>query len=145
MPMIFETCLTKQRALKEMFVDCLTTEAKYTKIIELGQKLPQLEASYHLSENLVEGCQSIMYLFAKTENGKMSFQIYSEALISRGLAALLVFIYEGEPPETLLKCPPDVISELGLGQTLTPGRSNGLFNLYLKMKQQALKQIILTT
>lgn len=143
--MNFETCLIKQRALKEMFEHCQTAEATYTKIIELGQRLPQLEISYHLPENLVEGCQSIMYLSAKAENGKMTFQIYSEALISRGLAALLLFIYQEESPETLLKCPPDVISELGLGQTLTPGRSNGLFNLYLKMKQQAVKQIILTT
>lgn len=139
--MNFERCLDKQCAVKEMFSHCSNPEAKYKKIIELGQKLPSLDSSYHLPENLVEGCQSIMYLLATSENGKMRFQIYSEALISKGLAALLIFIYNDETPETLLKCPPTIISELGLQQTLTPGRSNGLFNLYLKMQQQALKNI----
>ena len=140
--MNFETCLNKQKALKEIFANCLTTEAKYTKIIDLGQKLPQLTPSHHLPENLVEGCQSVMYLVTTSENGVMSFKVYSEALISRGLAALLIFIYEGESPETLLKCPPDALSELGIQQTLTPGRSNGLFNLYLKMKQQTLNFLL---
>lgn len=138
--MNFETCLDKQSAIKEMFSHCLTTEEKYKKIIELGQTLPSLEPIYRLPENLVEGCQSMMYLFTTCENGKMAFKIYSEALISKGLAALLILIYEGEPPEALLKCPPAVLSEIGIQQTLTPGRSNGLFNLYLKMKQQAIRR-----
>jgi cysteine desulfuration protein SufE len=142
--MDFKTCLNKQQALKDFFSHCLAAEEKYTKIIELGQKLPPLDSSYHLPENLVEGCQSVMYLLATCENGEMSFKIYSEALISKGLAALLIFIYEGEPPETLIKCPPAVFSELGIQQSLSPGRSNGLLNLYLKMKQQALKALTMS-
>ncbi|MFS8563246.1 MAG: SufE family protein [Rhabdochlamydiaceae bacterium] len=136
--MTFETCLEKQSAVKELFSHCLTVEEKYIKIIGLGQALPPLDPIYHLPENLVEGCQSMMYLFTTCENGKMAFKIYSEALISKGLAALLILIYEGETPEALLKCPPTVLSQIGIQETLTPGRSNGLFNLYLKMKQQAL-------
>ena len=136
--MNFETCLYKQSTIKEMFSHCLTAEEKYKKIIELGQTLPSLDPIYHLPENLVEGCQSMMYLFTTCENGKMVFKIYSEALISKGLAGLLILIYEDETPETLLKCPPTVLSEIGIQQTLSPGRSNGLFNLYLKMKQQAI-------
>ena len=139
--MNFETCLSKQQEIEEIFNSCLTPESKYIKIIELGQRLPLLEPSFHLPENLVEGCQSLMYLHTTCEQEKMAFKVYSEALISRGLAALLIFIYEGQFPEVILKCPPTVLSKLGIQQTLTPGRSNGLFNLYLKMKQQALNFI----
>lgn len=139
--MNFESCLNKQQALKELFLTCITAEAKYRKIIELGQKLPSLKEDFHTPDNLVQGCQSVMYLSSTYTNGSMTFEVYSEALISKGLAALLLFIYNGETPETILKCPPTVLTELGINQTLTPGRSNGLFNLYLKMKQKALKEL----
>ncbi len=139
--MNFESCLNKQQALKELFSTCLTAEAKYQKIIQLGQQLPSLREDLHTPDNLVEGCQSVMYLSSTYKNGCMIFEVYSEALISKGLAAILLFIYNEEAPETILKCPPTVLSELGIQQTLTPGRSNGLFNLYLKMKQKALKEL----
>ena len=141
--MNFETCINKQRSLKELFSGCSTPEAKYRKIMELGQKLPPLDKSHHTFDNLVEGCQSVMHLSSSYENGVMTFTVHSEALISKGLAALLLLIYNGETPETILKCPPTVLSELDIQQTLTPGRSNGLFNLYLKMKQKAVKQLSL--
>lgn len=135
-------CLEKQRALKELFLKCPTNEAKYQKIIEIGKTLPLLPSELRTEANLVRGCQSLLYLKTFLTNGLLHFQVYSEALISAGLAQLLIQIYQGERPETLLKCPPTFLEEIGIQASLTPGRSNGLFSLYLRMKQDALKFIV---
>lgn len=136
-----KTCLHKQEQLKNLFLACPSEEARYEKIIEMGKNLPPLADSYKTEENLVKGCQSQMYLRSFTKNGALFFEADSEALISKGLAALLIAIYSGENAETILKTPPHVLSEVGLNSSLTPSRSNGLYSLYLKMKQEALKAI----
>ena len=69
----------------------------------------------------------------------MIFHADSEALISKGLAALLIHIYNEEPPEVVLTCPPSALEELGISHFLSPGRSHGLFSLMNQMKQEAVK------
>ena len=85
------------------------------------------------------GCQSTTYLVSHLNDDKMSFYVWSEALISAGLAALLASVYNGESPEAVLKCPPDFLTDLGISASLTPNRANGLYNLHLRMKQDALR------
>lgn len=136
---MFESCVKKQEAMKALFADCSTAEAKYKKIIDLGKTQGKLSDEDKRDENLVKGCQSRMYLRTSFENGTLVFASESDALISAGLALLLVNIYSGETPETILKCPPSYIQELGILQTLTPGRANGLASLYLRMKQDAVR------
>ncbi|HSX03255.1 MAG TPA: SufE family protein [Rhabdochlamydiaceae bacterium] len=138
----FYTCLEKQEALKREFASCLSREAKYEKIIELGRVLPPFAEEEKVPENLIKGCQSIVYLSSKLDDGKLKFSAFSLALISSGLAMLLIKIYDGETPETILKCPPLFLEELGIHASLTPGRSNGLSSLYLRMKQDALKFLV---
>jgi cysteine desulfuration protein SufE len=132
---MFEPCLEKQNQIKKIFVDCPSKESRYQKIIELGTKLPSLNPAAKIDANLVPGCQSIMYLETIFRDGKIYFNADSEALISKGLAALLIFVYSGQPPEALLRCPPTFLSEIGLQNSLSPARSNGLASLYLKMAQ----------
>lgn len=131
----------KEEELKALFASCLTAEAKYEKIIALGKELPPFDAAYKTPGNLVEGCQSVMYLKSEVREGVLFFSVYSEALISKGLAALLLHLYQGESAETVFKNPPSILQELGILQTLTPGRSNGLAALYLRMKQEALNSL----
>ncbi|MDR2539846.1 MAG: SufE family protein [Chlamydiales bacterium] len=138
----FESCLRKQTLVKKLFESCITPEEKYQKIIELGKNLPPFPSLGRTSENLVKGCQSTMYLLSCLKERKMYFEVCSEALISAGLAALLLSIYQGEPPEVILKCPPLFLEELGLYAALSPSRSNGLSSLFLRMKQEALKALI---
>jgi len=83
-----------------------------------------------------------MYLSAKLENGQIIFEADSDALISRGLAVILLLVYSGETAEAILKCPPTFLDELGIAGSLTPGRANGLFSLHLKMKQEALRLLL---
>ncbi len=133
------TCIEKQQRVKEIFSTCSDEEERYTKIIELGRENPKLPAAFKIEENLVAGCQSIMYLHSTLKEGKVFFASDSEALISAGLSVLLIKVYSGETPETILTCPPNFLDELGIGAGLTPGRANGLYSIHLRMKQDALK------
>src|SRR5574342_1213846 len=96
----------KQQALKEIFIHFSSPSEKYEKIIELGRALPPLSSSARTQENLVQGCQSILYLETTIEDGRLYFNADSEALISKGVAALLIYVYSGQPPEAIFKEPP---------------------------------------
>lgn len=131
----------KQQEIKEVFNSFALPDAKYEKIIELGKELPPLSPSARIQENLVQGCQSILYLETSVKDGLIYFNADSDALISKGLAALLIYVYSGEKPEALLKEPPLFLKEIGLHQALSPTRSNGLASLFTKMQQEAVKVI----
>jgi len=137
--LMFETCLEKQKKVLDFFTGCTTAEEKYQKIIDLGKTQPHLDLKYKTEEHLVQGCQSRMYLHAEMRGGFVFFEAEADALISAGLGCLLLYVYSGETPEVILKCPPHHIDELGIRQTLTPGRANGLASVYLRIKQEALK------
>lgn len=137
-----ESCLQRQKVLKDLFSKFQNEEAKYDMIIGLGKKIIPLDPLYFQPENLVAGCQSQMFLVACEKDGRVFFTIASDALISAGLAALLMEVYNGETAETILICPPDFIDELGIATSLTPSRANGLYSVHLRMKQEALKLII---
>lgn len=137
----FESCLKKQTELEQSFKDCLTAEQKYQKIIAMGRQLPAYPEGDKIPDKIVAGCQSTMYLSAELKDGRMQFLAHSEALISAGLAALLIKVYEEEPPEVILKCPPRFLETIGIQNSISPSRANGLFSLFLKMKQEALKFI----
>ena len=122
-----------------LFASCATAEEKYQKIIELGKMQPHLLPQFKVEANIVQGCQSRMYLHTRFEEGLVYFECEADALISAGLGMLLVRVYSGEKPEVILTCPPYYIEELGIAQTLTPGRANGLAAVYLRMKQEALR------
>jgi cysteine desulfuration protein SufE len=140
--MLFGSCLTKQRHVIELFSLCSNSQMKYEKIIDLGRRLPPYPVDLKTVDRLVKGCQSQMYLSAVLNNGKIHFSAYSEALISLGLAALLLAVYNDEPPEAVLNCPPSFLEELGIHDSLSPGRSNGLASLFLRMKKEALNFLV---
>jgi cysteine desulfuration protein SufE len=139
---MYSSCLEKQKQMSEIFAKCPTEDAKYQKIIELGRALPPLDEQYKVPENLVKGCQSLMYMKATKQDGHVYFEAQSDALISSGLAAILIKVYSGETPEAILKCPPDFLETLGISASLTPSRANGLYSIHLRMKQDALKFIL---
>lgn len=139
---LFESCLKKQEKLIHFFSEFSSTEEKYRQLIEWGRLLPPMPLEFKTDENIVQGCQSIVYLHSSFKEGKVFFQASSEALISSGLANLLLSVYNEEPPEVVLKCPPSFLDTLGIHTSLTPGRSNGLFSMHLRMKQDALKILV---
>lgn len=136
---MYESCLKKQNDIKLLFSTCHSPEAKYAKIIELGRSLPPLKAEYKTETNRVQGCQSNMFLRTYQEGNDLYYEAESDALISAGLAALLLQVYNGESAEVILKCAPSYLDELGISTSLTPNRANGLYSIHLRMKQEALK------
>lgn len=142
MKILFESCLEKQEKVKGWFAGCKTAEQTYAKLIELGRSLPALIETKKTDEHLVKGCQSRVYLTSEWFDGTVVFAAESDALISSGLAALLIHVYSGEPPEVILKCPPDCLDALGIRGSLTPNRANGLYSMHLKMKQEALHLLV---
>lgn len=133
------SCTEKQNEMKVLFSSCTSEDEKYRKIIEMGKQLPKLNNQYKKPENIVKGCQSVMYLYTYMEDGRLYFSADSEALISAGLASLLIYVYSGETPETVLTCPPAFLEDLGLSASLSPSRASGLYSVHLRMKQDALK------
>src|SRR3989344_3411241 len=125
-------------AIKERFAAVSKPEERYDYLMELGRKLPAYPNELRTPERIVQGCQSILYLAAWLEGGWLHFAADSEALISKGLAALLIEAYSGLSPEEILLNPPVFLKELGLFASLSPNRSNGLLHIYLRMKQEAL-------
>lgn len=133
-----ENLLKKIEKLEKIFSD-LTQEAKYAALIELGKTLSPPPLS---SGSLVPGCQSRLYLYAEFLEGKVFFRATADALISAGLAALLIAVYSGETPETILTFPPDFLKKLQIENALSPNRSNGLYQIHLRMKQEALQFLV---
>jgi sulfur transfer protein SufE len=131
----------KIEALKSEFSSLPSREILYQKIMEWGKKLPLFKPEWKSEENRVTGCQSLMYLYSCYEKGNVYFYASSDAFISAGLAALLIEVYNGEPPDTIFITPPTFLEELGIPSVLTPGRANGLASLYLKMKQEAVRYL----
>jgi cysteine desulfuration protein SufE len=139
---MYMTCLDKQARIKELFALCQSQESKYQKIIEMGREQPHLSIEHKIPPNIVKGCQSTVYLRSYLEDGLVFFETESDALISAGLAALLVRVYSEETPEAILKCPPTYLEALGITASLTPSRANGLHSIHLKMKQEALNWLL---
>lgn len=139
---MYSSCLEKQEQVKLFFLNCADEQAKYEKIILLGKENSPLEECYKIPSNKVHGCQSTMYLHATYTDGRVYFKVESDALISAGLANLLIQVYSGETPEAIIKCPPDYLEELGISASLTPSRANGLYSIHLRMKQEALRFLV---
>jgi cysteine desulfuration protein SufE len=126
---------------KKIFTS-LSTEEKYKTLMAMGKKLPSYPEALKTSERIVPGCQSLLYLSSTLQDGKLYFNAHTDALISAGLAALLISVYSGESPETILKEEPRFLQELGLASVLSLNRSNGLANIYLKIKKEALAALV---
>jgi cysteine desulfuration protein SufE len=137
-----ETFQKKSEEVKNFFASCSSPEARYDALIAMGRKLPLFHPALKTPENLVVGCQSNLYLASRLIDDLLYFEAASDALISAGLAALLIAVYSGETPETILKQPPLFLADLGIHASLSPNRSNGLAHIHLRMKQEALKLLI---
>jgi cysteine desulfuration protein SufE len=107
---------------------------KYEYIISLGKELKGLELVDKTEENIVKGCQSKVWLVANLQEGKVRFKADSDAIISKGIIAMLIKILDNESPETIANYNFSFIDEIGLKEHLSPNRSNGLVGMMDKIK-----------
>ena len=113
-------------------------EDKYRYIIELGEKLPPLPEKYHTDEWKIQGCQSQVWLLPKKENNVICFTGDSDAMIVKGLIAIVLMIYNNKSPsEIKAVAVEDIFAKLGLSEHLSPSRRNGLLSMTNKIKHYA--------
>ena len=111
---------------------------KYQMIIDLGNELPPLDAAYKTEDNLIDGCQSRVWLHAELKDGLLRFEADSDAIITKGLIGLLIRVLSNQTPKDILACDVHFIDEIGLTQHLSPTRSNGLLSMLKQIKTYAL-------
>lgn len=114
---------------------------KYQYIIDLGKKNPPLDEKQKIDENLLEGCQSRVWLIYDMKDGLIHFQANSDATIVSGLIALVLSVYSEKTPEYIVKTEPDFIKVIGLSSHLSSTRSNGLYAMIDKIKKIAKTQL----
>lgn len=113
-------------------------ESKYTHIIALGKALPVMPEGLKVEENKVRGCQSQVWLHASYTDGKVFFIADSDAVIVKGLIALLISVYSEKTPQEILNQSPSFIEKLGLNANLSQTRTNGLASMVKQIKFYAL-------
>ncbi len=111
---------------------------RYQLLIDLGGEQPALPEEYKTDNNLIEGCQSRVWLQADFEDGRVLFRAESDALIVKGIVALLIKVYSGHTPDEILASEPYFVEAIGLKEHLSPTRSNGLLSMIKQMRLYAL-------
>lgn len=111
---------------------------KYQLLIDLGNEQQPLDEKYKTEQNLIEGCQSRVWLQADMEDGKVVFQAESDALIVKGIVTLLIRVLSGHTPSEIVDADLYFIEQIGLREHLSPTRSNGLLAMLKQMKLYAL-------
>lgn len=111
---------------------------KYEYIIDLGKRLPPLEAQHKTDENRVRGCQSTVWLVAEYKNGRIYYRAESDAIIVKGLISMLIRVLSGQTPDSIVAAKLEFLSEIGMMKHLAQTRSNGLLSMVKQMKNYAL-------
>jgi len=119
----------------EVFEDWLD---KYEYLIELSNDLPHIKPEYKNNEYLINGCQSKVWLRADLENNKILFTADSDAIITKGIVALLIRVLSDRSPKEIMEADLHFIDRIGLRENLSPTRSNGLLAMIKKMRLYAL-------
>ncbi|CAN5274278.1 SufE family protein [soil metagenome] len=111
---------------------------RYEYMIELGKSLPLIDEKYKVDENLIKGCQSKVWVHAELEGDKLAFTADSDAIITKGIVAILVRTFSNQHPADILEADTGFIDEIGLKEHLSPTRANGLVSMIKQLKMYAL-------
>lgn len=111
---------------------------KYEYIIELGKTLPLINVQYKTEEHIIKGCQSQVWLHADFQNENVIYTADSDAIMTKGIIALLVRTFSNQRPSNIINANTDFIEQIGLKEQLSPTRANGLLSMVKQMKLYAL-------
>ncbi len=128
----------EQDEIIEEFSDFTDWMDKYQLLIDLGNEEQPLNPKYKIDSNLIDGCQSRVWLQADYKDGKIKFTAESDALIVKGIIALLIRVLSGHTPDEILTSDLYFIDKIGLKEHLSPTRSNGLLAMMKQMRMYAL-------
>ncbi len=131
------TTMEAQQAIKEEFAFFSDWSERYQYLIDLGRKLPPLDEALRIEEHRLLGCQSMVWIVASGDSGRLDFTAASDSAIVSGLVFLALRVYSGRSAAEILATPPDYIAEIGLARHLSPTRSNGLMALLGSIQDSA--------
>jgi len=119
----------------EMFDDWMQ---KYEYLIDLGKELAPIEEQYKTEDNLIKGCQSRVWLHAQQQDGKINYTADSDAIMTKGIIAILIRVLSGQKAEEIVSADLSFIDTIGLKEQLSASRANGLVSMIKKIKLYAL-------
>ena len=114
---------------------------KYEYLIDLGKELAPINKKYKTEDNLIKGCQSRVWLHAEYTDGRIIYTADSDAIMTKGIVAILINVLSGQTPSEISTAKLDFINEIGLKEQLSPTRANGLVSMIKQMKLYALAYI----
>ncbi|MEH6514023.1 MAG: SufE family protein, partial [Maribacter arcticus] len=106
-------------------------------MIDLGKSLPLINEAYKTEDNIIKGCQSKVWVHAELENNKLIFTADSDAIITKGIIAILIRVFSNQKPQDILDADTQFIDEIGLKEHLSPTRANGLVSMIKQLKLYA--------
>ncbi|MBC9929323.1 SufE family protein [Chitinophaga qingshengii] len=127
----------RQEEIKSDFEVMSNWEDKYEYIIQLGKDLPLIAEEFKTPDNLIKGCQSRVWLHTELRDGKLYFTADSDAVITKGLVSLMIYVLSGYTPKEIATADIYFIDAIGLSSHLSPTRSNGLLSMLKQMKLYA--------
>ena len=111
---------------------------RYEYMIELGKSLPLIDLQYKNEDYIIKGCQSKVWVHADLEDNKLVFTADSDAIITKGIIAILIRVFSHQHPDAILEANTDFIDKIGLKEHLSPTRSNGLVSMIKQLKMYAI-------
>lgn len=112
-------------------------ESRYEHLIALGKSLPEIDPAHKNENYLIKGCQSQVWVYPELQNGRLTFTADSDAIITKGIVALLLRVFEGQTPEDIITADMGFIDTIGLKEHLSPTRANGLVSMIKQIKLYA--------
>ena len=113
-------------------------EERYQYMIDLGKSLPLIDDQFKTEDHLIKGCQSRVWVHADLVDNKVNFTADSDAIITKGIIAILIRVFSNQTPKDILEADTDFIDEIGLKEHLSPTRANGLLSMVKQLKLYAL-------
>tara|TARA_B100001175_G_C19507774_1_gene641895 strand:- start:2482 stop:2907 length:426 start_codon:yes stop_codon:yes gene_type:complete len=133
-----ETIQEAQYEIVEEFSMFDDWEERYEYMIELGKSLPLIEPYYKTDDYIIKGCQSKVWVHADLEGDKLVFTADSDAIITKGIIAILIRVFSHQHPDAILDAGIDFIDKIGLKEHLSPNRANGLLSMIKQLKMYAI-------
>ena len=132
----------KIQAIQEEIIDEFSMfddwEERFQYVIDLGKTLPLIAPEYKTDDNTIKGCQSKVWLHSEMNQDKVVFTADSDAIITKGIIAILIRVFSNQTPEDILSANTDFIDQIGLKEQLSPTRANGLVSMIKQIKMYAL-------
>ena len=113
-------------------------EERYQYMIDLGKTLPLIDEQYKTDSNIIKGCQSKVWVHAEMDKDKIAFTADSDAIITKGIIAILIRVFSNQHPNDIIESDTNFIDEIGLKEHLSPTRANGLVSMIRQLKMYAI-------